>query len=166
MILPIRVRSFCKHVGLGFCVAILPQVADARGVSPYLPLNLSPEIERQIERVLILADKPVLTRPIAAATVLDALPKACKKDVVLCENVRRYLNTYMRRAAITHASIEGAAAKSSSTTIPNSHGMPFDSKWQASVSGFYQPSDYALLNVGGLAYDGEPKATGSFLSLG
>ena len=26
---------------------------------PYLPLNMSPEIERQIERVLILADEPV-----------------------------------------------------------------------------------------------------------
>src|SRR5262245_20387291 len=43
----------------------------ARGVSPYLPLNLDPQIERQIERALILADKPVLTRPFAAAAVLD-----------------------------------------------------------------------------------------------
>jgi len=37
-------------------------------------------IEHQIERVLILAGKPVMSRPIAAATVLDALPKACKID--------------------------------------------------------------------------------------
>ena len=44
--------------------------ALARGVSPYLPLHQSPEIERKIERLLILADRPVLTRPIAAATVL------------------------------------------------------------------------------------------------
>jgi hypothetical protein len=49
-----------------------------------LPLGISPEIERQIERALILADKPVLTRPIAAATVLDALPRVCERDASLC----------------------------------------------------------------------------------
>ncbi len=63
----------------------------ARGRQPLPALNLDPDIERQIERVLILADKPVLTRPIAAATVLDALPAACQKDAVLCREVRRYL---------------------------------------------------------------------------
>ena len=46
----------------------LPSPLFARGASPYLPLDLEPEIERQIERVLILADEPLLTRPIAAAT--------------------------------------------------------------------------------------------------
>ena len=38
--------------------AAVPRAGRAAS-SPYLPLNLSPEIERQIERVLILADKPV-----------------------------------------------------------------------------------------------------------
>ena len=47
--------------------ALLGNVAAARGVSPYLPLQMSPEIERQIERLLILADRPVIQRPIAAA---------------------------------------------------------------------------------------------------
>ncbi len=49
---------------------LLSQTALARGVTPYLPLNLDPEVERQVERVLILADKPVMTRPIPAATVI------------------------------------------------------------------------------------------------
>ena len=61
----------------GAILYALSSAAQARGVSPYLPLNLEPEIEHQIERVLILAGKPVMSRPIAAATVLDALPKAC-----------------------------------------------------------------------------------------
>src|SRR6188472_4759387 len=74
--------------------------AQARGASPYLPLNLSPEIERQIERVLILAGKPVMSRPIAAATVLDALPAACERDRALCKRVEGYLRTYMRSYAI------------------------------------------------------------------
>ncbi|HWS67278.1 MAG TPA: hypothetical protein VN325_31305, partial [Steroidobacteraceae bacterium] len=55
-------------------LAALQPHAHARGVTPYLPLNLDPEVERQVERVLILGGKPVMTRPIPAAVVLDALP--------------------------------------------------------------------------------------------
>ena len=44
-----------------------------RAVSAYLPLNLEPEMERQIERVLILADEPILKRPFAVALVELAL---------------------------------------------------------------------------------------------
>ena len=82
----------------------------ARGASPYLPLNLSPEIERQIERVLILADRPITSRPIAAATVLDALPSACRIDAALCTRVRRYLDGYMRKVGLVEASVEGVAS--------------------------------------------------------
>jgi hypothetical protein len=79
-------------------------IAFASGVTPYLPLNLEPEIEAQIERVLILAGKPVMRRPIAAATVLDALPKACAVDPVLCDRVARYLSRYTHTSALTQAS--------------------------------------------------------------
>src|SRR5690242_19588240 len=88
-------------------------VAIGKGVSPYLPLNLEPEIESQIERVLILADQPVMRRPIAAATVLDALPKACRVDQELCQRVRRYLQRYMHTEGIARASVEGAATSGS-----------------------------------------------------
>jgi hypothetical protein len=78
-------------------LAVLPGTVFGRGVSPYLPLNLDPEIERQVERVLILAGKPVMTRPIAAATVLEALPKACHIVAVLCSQVRRYLDRFIHK---------------------------------------------------------------------
>ena len=77
-----RIGSASIWLLLGFQMS-----AFARGVTPYLPLNLEPETEAQIERVLILAGKPIMRRPIAAATVLDALPKACAIDQVLCEQV-------------------------------------------------------------------------------
>ena len=64
-------------------LAMLAAVAQARGVSPYLPVDISPEIERKIERVLILAEQPALKKPFAAATVLDALPRACERDAAL-----------------------------------------------------------------------------------
>jgi len=143
-----------------------PVYALARGVSPYLPLNLAPEIERQIERVLILADVPVMTRPIAAATVLDALPRACAKDLALCKQVRRYLDRYMSKVAVTEASAEVAASNSHSIIVPNRHGMPSDSHWDVSAAALWQPSDHALISLGGVAYQGETKATGSMISLG
>lgn len=148
-------------------LVVAPAVSWARGPSPYLPLDLAPALERQIERVLILAGKPVMRRPIAAAIVLDALPAACERDRALCEEVRRYLDRYMNRYGVTHARLEGAVTSGDSTaTLPNHHGESVDSAWRVAASGYFQPNDYVILNVGGIAYDGNTTATGSLLSVG
>ena len=144
----------------------LHAAAGARGVTPYLPLNLEPEIEAQIERVLILADKPVMRRPIAAATVVDALPKACRVDQALCQRVGRYLARYTHTSDLTHASIEGAATHGADTTLPDRYGLHDRSAWDASIGGYLQPSDYLLVSIGAVAYDGREEYTGSMLSLG
>ncbi|MDY6944147.1 MAG: capsule assembly Wzi family protein [Pseudomonadota bacterium] len=151
---------------LAVSLALLSSAADARGVSPYLPLNLSPEIERQIERVMILADRPIMARPIAAATVFDALPQACRIDEVLCRKVRAYLNRYMSKLGVDHASVEGAVADGSSTPVPNRYGMANDSAWQVSASAHWQPSDYLIVSAGGVAYEDEAVPVGSMVSLG
>lgn len=139
----------------------------ARGVSPYLPLNLAPDIERKIEQVLILADKPITRRPIAAAIVFDALPKACAVDSALCEEVHAYLRRYMHDSGVTLASVELAASSGhSNRTIPNAHGMQVDSPWQFAASAYYQMNDYALFNAGGIAYQGRATPTGTLASFG
>jgi hypothetical protein len=140
--------------------------AFAGGVTPYLPVNLEPEIERQIERVLILADKPVMTRPIAAATVLDALPKACKVDARLCEQVRRYLARYTRDTGLTDLTIEASATGGADTTLAERYGLNNRSVWDASLQGYIQPNDFLLVNLGAVAYDGRENPTGSMLSVG
>ncbi len=115
----------------------------------------------------MLAGKPVMRRPIAAAIVLDALPTACERDRAVCEEVRRYLDRYMNRYGVTHARIEGAVTSGDSTaTLPNHHGESVDSSWRVAASGYFQPSDYVILNGGAIAYDGNTTATGSFLSAG
>lgn len=151
---------------LGLCLLAVSSTSWARGASPYLPLHLSPEIERQIERVLILADNPVLVRPIAAATVLDALPAACRIDPVLCRSVRRYLDRYMGKFGLPHASAEIAAVDGVVTALPNGHGMSSDSAWQVSLQSYWQPSDYVILSLGGVADEDDAVPTGSLLSLG
>lgn len=138
----------------------------ARGASPYLPLNMSPQIERQIERVLILADKPVMSRPIAAAAVQEALPEACRRDAILCKRVRGFLNRHMAKVGLTHAGVEVAATDGASVALPNRRGMLSDSDWQISLNGHWQPNDYALLSVGGVAYAGNGVPAGSVVSVG
>jgi hypothetical protein len=157
-----------RSLVLAACAAIvLSSNSHARGVSPYLPLKLAPDIERQVERVLVLAGKPVMRRPISAAVVLDALPRACELDRTACEQVRRYLRRYMSQYAVTSLDVEGAlATDDSESVIPNAHGERVDSFWRASASGYFQWGDYVLVNAGVLGYDGEAIPTGSFLSVG
>ncbi len=146
-------------------IGLVPIEGVARGVSPYLPLNMAPGIERDIERVMILAGRTTLTRPIAAARVLDALPAACRADPAVCRRVRRYLDRYMHKRGIVEATVE-VAAGDGDAPIPNQRGMSYDSSWRASVFGYWQPSDYALVSLGGIAYEGDAVAAGSMLSLG
>lgn len=138
----------------------------ASGVSPYLPLHISPEIERDIEHVLILAGKTSMTRPIPAATVIDALPEACELDAALCRRVQQYLRRYTAYVGISQASVEVAGSTGSATALPNARGMSSDSTWYASAHGYWQPNAYALVSVGGVAYQGDAVASGSMLSLG
>jgi hypothetical protein len=129
-------------------------VASASGASPYLPLNLSPEIERKIERVLILGGQPVLTRPVPIDKVMLALPKARRLDRALCAEVERYLDRYFRSHGVTHASAEVAAATHDTTTLPNQRGERIDSPFDASVAAYYRPGDYLLFTAGAVGYTG------------
>jgi hypothetical protein len=155
------------RIALCCVLAAWPQLAAAEGVSAYLPLNLEPEMERQIERVLILADEPILKRPFAVELVQDALPQACLVERPLCMRVKRYLQRYSRDYAFTHASATGAITHDKDAgTVPDAHGMPVDSSWEFSVQGYVQPSDYLLLSGGAIAYQGRTTPSGSMLSLG
>jgi hypothetical protein len=146
---------------------IIPPAASATGVTPYLPLNMAPEIQAQIERVLILADQPVTSRPIPAALVLRALPKACRIDSELCERVRKYLDRFTNNYGVTHVGVEGTTTSGrSNTTVPNQYGMREQSSWDASAQGYYQLNDYVLANVGAVSYEGKTDLAGSMVSLG
>ena len=147
------------------CLAAAP-AAFADGVSAYLPLNLEPEMERQIERVLILADEPILKRPFAVGLVELALPAACKRDKALCLEVQQYLERFSSDYAVTHASATASKSTGADVVLPNQHGLTTASDWQISAQGFVQPSDYLLASAGVIAYSGRTEATGTLLSAG
>jgi hypothetical protein len=150
----------------GLLTAATPTPASADGVSAYLPLNLEPETERQVERVLILADEPILKRPIAVALVELALPAACQRDRPLCERVEKYLERYKRDYALTHASATASTHTGADVVLPDQHGLTTDSHWEFSAQGYVQPSDYLLASAGAISYAGRTVPTGSMLSVG
>lgn len=147
-------------------LTLVGTTVHARGVSPYLPLGIAPEIERKIERVLILAEQPALKRPIAAAAVLDALPRACEHDAALCEEVRTYLTSLTRDVGISYASASVGAGSGADTALPNRHGMGSQSGYEAAIAAYWQPGDHLLVTAGALGYEGETTPTGSVVSLG
>ncbi|HEY0748297.1 MAG TPA: capsule assembly Wzi family protein [Steroidobacteraceae bacterium] len=150
----------------GLCLAA-SNASTAGGVTAYLPMNLEPEIERQVERVLILADEPILKRPFSVELVRLALPQACEVDKVLCTKVEKYLERYSRDYAVTHASVTGAIThEKDALVVPDQHGLPVNSKYELSLLAFVQPSDYFLISAGGIAYKGRTTPTGSMVSLG
>jgi hypothetical protein len=160
-------KQLFRCVALPACIAwALSATALADGLSGYLPLNLEPEMERQIERVLILADEPILKRPFPVALVRAALPEACKVDAQLCKRVERYLERYEKSYGLTHASATGSLHSGADVVLANQHGLTNDSGWEASAQGYIQPSDYLLVSAGGIGYAGRTVPTGSMLSFG
>ena len=139
---------------------------QAAGVSPYLPLQRVPELESQIERVMILAGEPVLTRPIPLSRVMAALPAACERDAALCDSVNRYLRAFRKKAGLDLFSVGIAATGGRAVTLPNRRGMAADSAFEVSASGFWQPGEHLLVSAGLIGYNGETTATGSMLSFG
>jgi hypothetical protein len=160
---PIRASALAFALGL---LGLTAHDVRADGVTAYLPLNLEPEVERQIERVLILAEEPILKRPIAINLVQIALPAACLRDPVLCARVKKYLERYSPDYGVTHASITGSVTNGAHGTVPDEHGLPLQSPWDVSAVAFVQPSDYVLATAGVVANNGQVTPTGSGLSLG
>jgi hypothetical protein len=149
------------------CALLLAAKAQADGATSYLPINLEPEVERQIERVLILADEPILKRPFAVALVELALPQACEVDKVLCEKVRKYLERYSRDYALTHASVTGTYEHGhTDSVVPNQHGLPVESHDELSIQAYVSPNDYVIASAGAISYQGRTTPTGSMLSIG
>ena len=169
-----RGRAMRRRRGLPLALAalLLATVLQAGEVGGYLPLNLAPRLEADVEQMLALADRPVIRRPIPLSDITDALTDACQVDEPLCLRVQRELAPWLGRAALGMASFEAAiataahGADSSRLTEPNARGEPLEAHWQLAAQGYVQISDHVRLNAGGVAYQGRRQASGSFVSVG
>ncbi|HXC57735.1 MAG TPA: capsule assembly Wzi family protein, partial [Steroidobacteraceae bacterium] len=148
---------------MGLC---LSSAAAAQGVTAYLPIDLSPFQSRQLEMLFVLADQPLLRRPVPVALVEDAMTRGCPRDPGLCASMQRWLQRYQQSATVTEIAAETALSDHTSVVLPNRRGERTDDHWQLSAAAQWQPSPYLLLGVGAIAREGETLLTGTALSVG
>jgi hypothetical protein len=140
-------------------------------VSGYLPLNLEPALEQQVEKFMAIAGRPVMTRPIPVADVQDALPAGCEIDPASCALVRAWLVRWSVATGITAAGIEVAATRDDwpagrDLPIPDSHGQPLHSAGSAFASAYARYGDHLAFNAGIIARRDSTSPSGTFVSLG
>jgi hypothetical protein len=131
------------------------QLANAEGVSPYLPLKKDPLIELEIERLATISKMPALSKPYHIVMVVKYLKKIEHSHPKLFHRVTAYIKRYKKQSAITHLSTTLSTSNNKDFTVTNNRGIAMDDIAQASGSGFYQFNQYAIANIGGTIVNGE-----------
>lgn len=153
-----------------FLVALFFITGVAQSASLYLPLNMSPEIEARVERLFVLANMPIIKRPIPIQEVYRALDKLGDGDPNLSASIRSYLERYSPRISITHASLNATVSQGENQLLANQRGLESDSTYSASASGYLVATPWLLVNVGGQIHESEFKKDefpeGTFISIG
>lgn len=145
----------------------LSNQAYSKGPSPYLPLQVDPLIELELNRLASLAKLPILTKPYHAATINRYLKKISSSHPILFKRISNYLKRYKKDAALTHASIQLNYASKKNIPVVNQRGQMTDANYQASFSGFLQANQYVIINTGGTYNEGGGyTSTNSFISVG
>lgn len=127
----------------------------AKGLSPYLPLQISPEVESQIEKVMALTPGPPLTRPYKAIDVMRRNKLIQTRFPELHRSVEAYLARYKDTFSLTHVSASVSASDDASAPLPNQRGIKRDSSYQVSASGVAYISPFAYVAAGAVYANGE-----------
>jgi hypothetical protein len=163
----VRVSCYNPHfveVGLGFkyymsrywilgCLLIAGQ-GLTKGLSPYLPLNISPEIEVQIEKVMALTPGAPLSKPYKAVDVMQRNESLAARFPDLHRAVNAYLARYKDTISSTHFSVSGSVNDEKNTALANERGITGDSSYQISKGLVAYISPYAYVAAGGIWADG------------
>lgn len=153
---------------LTFSTVILSSINSyAKGPSPYLPLQMEPLIELELQRLATVSKLPLLTKPYHAATVNRYLKTVVDSHPILYRRINNYLKRYKETAALTHASVQLNYANQENIVLPNQRGQMADANYQASFSSFWQANQYVIINAGGIYYEnGDYLRNNSFISFG
>ncbi|BDX04535.1 capsule assembly Wzi family protein [Planctobacterium marinum] len=149
------------------CLLSLPVKTLANGVSPYLPINLAPEVELQIEKLMAMTGDTPLSRPYKATEVLVRLEAIKDYHPILYNRLSAYLKRYTQEIANTHRAVTLSTSDDNTRSLENNRGVKHTSSFEISAAGhvFYNP--YIFLSVGANYSDeGGRAATNTHLSMG
>ena len=164
-----------KIFSLSVCVLLLTAASFstyANGISPYLPIKLSPLFENEIERLLTLSGNPRLTKPYKLSTVLAAMEEIKEKYPLLYGRLQGSLRKYRQQRGLTHLSASINSSKESHT-VSNKRGTYTDSNANVAFQTQWQVKDWLGVFVGGYitqyqddVLDRNIQASGSMVSMG
>ena len=128
------------------CAMLFSTLSSAKGLSPYLPLNLAPEVELQIEKLIALSGQTPLTKPYKASELLIRLPQIKDKYPLLFNRLNAYLKRYTETSAITHRGIRVSDSDHSSRSLENNRGVSHNTRIELSGAGHVYFSPYFYVN--------------------
>lgn len=137
------------------CLLFFSASSQSAGISPYLPLQLSPEIEQQVEKVMALTRSAPLSKPYKAVDVLNRLDEIKASHPVLYTRVSSYLERYKKPFGVTHWGAEIAFSNDTTKALPNQRNLKAETRVQVSGAGYVNLSPYAYIAAGGVAAEGE-----------
>ena len=146
-------------------------INSAQAGTLYLPLKMSPEIESRVERLFVLANMPIIKRPIAINRVNVALEKVGNSEPALTRSISEYLKRYSKTISVTHFEAKAAAYEGEGLWVPNARGVGVSSGYDVSFAGFWAMNSFMSLSVGGKAYERDRGRKsefpeGTYLSIG
>ena len=133
--------------------------------SVYLPVNVSPAIESDIDRLVVLANIPKLTKPYSATMLQQQLASIENSHPALYKRLHKVFAHYAQPRNITHAKAT-LSATDDNLVRANAQGRSTGETAAASVRGFAQPASWLAITVGTELSEDIQQATGSMVSLG
>lgn len=132
-------------------LGLVPLCIHSAGLSPYLPLKLSPEIEAHIERLMSVSAAVPLTKPYKASEV-NARNQAIKDQYPeLYQRINNYLKRYKVERGLTHGSASLSLTNRNKKALPNQRNIKHDSNYQLSLGGLSYIGPYVYV-ASGMAY--------------
>ncbi|WP_239923507.1 capsule assembly Wzi family protein [Agaribacterium haliotis] len=164
-------KAIKRHAKTLLAAALFFTAHASSAGSLYMPLNVSPEIDRRINELFVVAQMPQVKKPYPVKLIHQAMEKVEDSHPGLSSSVRNYLQRYSHKVGLSHVSAEIADGSGATYVEPNNRGYDSKSRYQVSANAYWVVNDLFAVNVGGMAGEREGDALseyaeGSFLSIG
>lgn len=140
--------------------------AMAAGVAPYLPINASPILENEIERLVSVADVPKLKKPYNLAVIFQGMEKIKDTHPKLYRRLSDALSNYKKKLSLTHSRTTFSISGSTDHPIPNAYGNDTDSAYYLSNRLQWQAADWLGFYLGAEVAKDNRQLSGSVLAIG
>lgn len=155
-----------KHLTFLILLSLSGQ-ALAKGVSPYLPINLAPEVELQIEKLMAMTGDTPLAKPYKATELLTRLEAIKDYHPVLHNRLSSYLARYTETMANTHRALTLSVSDDNARHQENNRGVQHNTNVEVSAAAHVFFNPYVYLAAGASYNDESGKAaTNTHLSMG